>query len=271
MDNQIPATGGASAVVREREAGGRFPNVGDLVQETWAEFMDAIGPYLMGMLGLVVGYLIVGIAFTVVFGGLLAAVIVAVTALSAISEQLGSAVGPVVGLLSVAVNLVFGALVVVGSVALTAPLNASFLRAVAAHQRGEEELQVASAFSTITQDLPQVIGIGALVGVVSFVALLLCVFPVVLVPLFLGFAIPMVALHGMPAMHAARTNVEHVRDHLQDHAILALVTFALNSVAGLVPILGPAFVMAFSVRAYRKIFGDGEAPQLALLEDGGTA
>ena len=43
---------------------------------------------------------------------------------------------------------------------------------------------------------------------------------------------------------------------------MAVVSFALSMVASYVPVLGPAFLMALHVRAYRSMFGDGPEPML---------
>ena len=262
MDDQIPFRVGGAVAMRQREAGGRFPDIGNLVQETMTEFLDAIGPYLLGMLGLVLGYLIIGTSGGVVLVGLVAMLVFVLNALAVIGEDAGA----LLALIWLVANLGFLAVAMIGTMALTAPLHASFLRAVAAHQRGDDELQIASAFNTVTQELPRVVGVGALVGAAMSVGMLFCFFPLLLVPLFLGFAIPLVALHGLSPMDAARTNVKHVWVHLQDHAILALVTAAIGFMANFVPVLGPAFMMAFSVRAYRQIFGDGGAPELTAIK-----
>lgn len=267
MSVETPSPMGRSVVVREPESGGAFPDVSDLLQESITEFFDAIGPYLLGVLGLLIGSMAVGLAGAVVFGLLLVFAVVAGAGIGAVGDQLGSVGAALLAAVSVGVDLLFLGVAVVGMTMLTAPLTASFMRAVAAHQRGEAELQIGAAFGTLGQHLPQVVGVGAIVGGATFVGLLLCGLPALLVPLFLGFAVPMVALHGLSALEAARTNIAHVRDHLQQHAIIAAVTFALNVLSGMVPLLGPAFVMAFTVRAYRKIFGDGASPQLLLTTE----
>lgn len=270
MDSESPSAAVPAQVVRAHEPGGRFPNPGVVVQETLAEFMDAIVPYLLSVLGLIAGYAVLA---TVVSGAVVviwvvvgAIVGLAATGFAQIDEGLAGLVTTGGMLIGLGVQLITGALGVAAFGALAAPLQASYLRAVAAHQRGDEELQLGSAFSTIGQDVAQVALAGALVGLAGVVGMMLCFFPVLLVPLLLGFVVPLVALHGLGATEAIRTNVMHVRNHLQEHAIIALIVFALNMVAGMVPVLGPAFVLAFVVRVYRNIFGDGVQPQLALAD-----
>jgi len=114
------------------------------------------------------------------------------------------------------------------------------------------------------------VGMGALVGAATFVGMLACGFPALLVPLFLGFAMHLVALHALTPVEAARTNVAHVREHLQEHVVLAVVIVVLSSVATMIPLLGLAFVLALTTRAYRTLFGDGAAPQLLLTDASAT-
>ncbi|MEN0066067.1 MAG: hypothetical protein AAGA48_28250 [Myxococcota bacterium] len=268
MDGETPAPGAPASVVRTREDGGTFPNVGDLVQESLTEFTDSIVPYILSFLGLIAGYLVVGVGMSIVWGLLTIVVVVLVSALGALVEGLGSVGVTLVGLLTVGVNLALLGLGLVGGMALVAPLTGSYFRAVAAHQRGEGELELASAFSTLSENAVQMAGMGAILGAATFVGGLFCLLPALAVPVFLGFAIPIVALHGLPVADAARLNVTHVRDHLQEHLPIALSILGLNLIGGVIPVVGPAFTTAYTVRAYRKIFGDGEAPQVGLLTDG---
>jgi hypothetical protein len=254
-----------------RLAGGEVPDPAKLLSETLAELVDHVGPYLLAGLGQLVvvfpltlvavflGYLVIGGGmFGVMFGGMLAG-----AAVGQASEGLGGLVMILTQLLAFAVPIVgFGALIM-GMIAVLAPLSASLTRAIAAHQRGEKELDFSASFSTATQDIGRVIIAGLIIGAAVTVGMMMCYLPALLVPLFLGFTTTFVALHRRSGLEAARINLQHVMANPGPHLTFGLLYLVMAMFSGYIPILGPMFVASFHVRAYRTLYGDGEEPVIA--------
>lgn len=257
------------------EAGGRMPDVSKLLSETMEEFKDNFAPYLLAGLGQMVVALpvilvTIFVGYFVVFGGMMGLSFGGILVGAAIGEAVSQDIGGIVALLAqlaavtVPFALFFGVLGL--GLALLAPLNASLLRAVAAHQRGEKTLDFGSTFSTATQDLVRVIGIGLVMSMLVMVGLMMCYLPAMAVPLLFGFATPLVALHRRAPIEATRTALGHVLAHPQPHLMLGLITLVMTMFAGYLPVIGPMFVLAFHIRAHRQIFGDGAEPVLVLSE-----
>jgi len=254
-------------VVRAPVEGGVEPDVGKVLNETIAEFTDDIGPYVLASLGhtlVVVPVVLIAVLvmyfgmFFVIFGGSFGAAAVAIL----MTELMGEAVG---GLSMLASQLllfagIFGVIGAFGAgiAAITAPLNASLVRAVAAHQRGEATLDIASAFGTATKDLVKVVGMAIIMGLLAMFLLMMCYVPVLVLPLVFGFASSMVHLHRKGPISAFTTSVAHFQKHPSFHLVFGALSIALSMVASYVPVLGPAFITALHVRAYREMFGDGE-------------
>lgn len=249
--------------------GGVLPDLGALLNETMSEFMDHIGPYALAGLGLyvvvvpVTMILFFGMYF-LMFGGVFGVAIVGGILSVIVGDAAGEGAGALVALASqlVGMGVMFLAFVAViaAVVGIFAPLSASLTRAVAAHQRGEKTLDFSAAFSTLMQDLPRVIGVGVIIGGLTMLGIFMCYAPALLVAVFLGFASSLVYLHRARPGEAIRNAFGHARSHLQWHGTFALVVVALSFVAGNVPVLGPMFIIAMQVRAYRQLFGDGPEP-----------
>ncbi|MEZ4234635.1 MAG: hypothetical protein R3F59_00400 [Myxococcota bacterium] len=253
-------------------AGGELPDLGALFNETLAEFMDHLGPYVLAALGQFLVAVPVGIAMVVVLYVLMIfgmfGVMLGGFGLGAVLMQLSEGLGAIVMLLGYVASI-FSPLasmvpVLVLTVVLLAPFNASLVRAVAAHQRGEKVLDLSAAFSTVTQDLVSVVLVALAVGTLVGVGLMLCFLPAMAVPLVIGFASSMTALHHVGAVRSLRDNVGHVLAHPTWHLTFGLVYIALSMVAGYLPLIGSMFVVALHVRAYRRVFGDGDTPVLTV-------
>ncbi len=256
----------------EPEPGGEFPAIGDLLTETMEEFQDNMAKYVLAgvgqflvimpvvFVGIFVLYFGIAIGMGVVMvcgaiiGGLLA---------EYVNEGLGFLVLMLTQLGSILVPILFLVAFIGGLAALLAPFNASLVRAVAGHQRGELELDFPAVFATVGKDLPKVIGAGILLGMMSTVGLMMCYFPALAVPIVFGFVAPLVALHRLGAIDGVKTALAHFMAHSSWVGTLGVVYLGLSMVAAYVPILGPAFILAFHVRAYRKVFGDGETAVLS--------
>src|SRR5690606_3255139 len=112
---------------------------------------------------------------------------------------------------------------------------ASLVRSVAAHQRGEQELDFTAAFRTVTQDLPSVVGTSFVVAAMGIVGLMMCYLPTLLVAMLFGFAINVVALHRAGALPALRTSFRHAMAHPGFHAPYVLLFVVINLVANNIP------------------------------------
>ncbi|MFT4621377.1 MAG: hypothetical protein ACI8PZ_000029 [Myxococcota bacterium] len=272
MDEFAPATTTpavpAAGFTREPVAGGELPDPFQLLDETLKEFMANLGPYVLAGLGQmvfvfpVVFIAIIGL-YALMFGGVFGGMAVVGLVAAVLPEDLA---GLVVGLGSLALPIgLFGItfLVIGGMSVVLMPTAASLARAVARHQRGEDDvLGFTSAFDSATQDVGSVITAGAVVVMLSIMGAMMCYFPAFAVLLFLGFAMNMVALHREGGVAAITTVFAHARQHLPWHGKFTLLYLVLMLVAGNVPIIGPMFAVALHVRAYRRLFGDGDTAVL---------
>jgi hypothetical protein len=250
------------------EAGGADADLSELIQEGIQDFSKDIGPYLLAGMG----------QFLVVVPVSFAAGLVAYFG-SMLGMMGGWIVGLVLGLLLASlgdVGAFLGALVMVGlpflglfavllpilpvMVAILAPVNASLVRAVAAHQRGEKELSLGSAFETLTEDVGRVIVTALVLTGFTMVGLLFCYVGALLVPILFGFVSTLVALHRCGPIEAFRLQIAHLRKHGNTHLMLGVGQIAFSMVAGFVPVIGPLFLVDMQVRAHRKMFGDGPTP-----------
>ena len=246
-------------------AGGELPDVGKILTESFSEFGENLGPYLMAGLGhflvvLPVVFVTVILVYTVIFGGMFGTMILGTmvsVALAEVSQSLGDIGIMLTSVLSMIVPLVlmFGLIGLIG--ALMAPLHASLIRSIAAHQRGEEQLTFGSAFSHATDNLVSVVLVAFATTCISLALLTMCYLPALAVPVLLPFAGTLVALHGRGATNALRTAFKHSTGNLSWYVMFGLLTFAGGMVAGYVPVLGAMFMASFHVRAYRYVFGDG--------------
>jgi hypothetical protein len=251
-----------------RLEGGELPELGKLVSDTFAEFGDNIGPYVLAGLGLYlvtipialvavfVGYFVGGVGFVGValVGGVIGSVVG-----DNVDQGLGALVMVGAQLLSVAVLFLMIGVIIVGIVGLLAPINASLARAVAAHQRGEKPLELQSAFSSMGRDVVPVIVVTSAVTLLAVVLALFCYFPALAVTVLFPFAGTLVALHGDGAGAALRKAFAHARANLGWYVPFGLLFVVVTMVGANVPVVGPAFLVALQVRAFRHVFGDGPA------------
>ncbi len=257
----------AEPVVREPVVGGDAPDVGKLLNATIADVTDDIGPYLLAGLGhTLVVMPIVLVAIVVMYLGMIFGMFGGMLGVGIFAGIIGSMLGETAGGVSMLLaQLLFFLVFFLGIVAfgaglgaLLAPFNASLTRAIAAYQRGEGELTFGSAFETLSQDVAKVMGGAVLLGAIAMVLVMFCYVPVLLVPLVLGFYSPMIYLHGEGPISALKTSVVHFQSHMGYHLTIGALGMAMGIFASYVPVLGPVFLAAFHVRAYREMFGDGE-------------
>jgi uncharacterized membrane protein len=235
-----------------------MPDVGALLKSTLDDFMKDIGPYAMAGLGyMLVMVPVMMVGLITFYAGLFAVIFASAAGAQASgSADAGAAVS---GLVMAGVGL--------GMVVLIAVLNMAFslahgslLRAIHRHQRGEETLGIKAPFSTLGTRAGSTIAASLLAGLLTFGGFLLCVFPGFVVALLLFFTMPLVAIHGLTAGAAVRQSIAVVRSNLGYHLILMLAIMVVGMIASYVPVVGPMFIVAMTVRVYREIFGDGEVP-----------
>jgi len=255
----------------EPEPGGEFPDINSLFNETLAEFQDNMNVYVLagvGQLIVIMPVVLIGVfalyaGMAVGMGGVMfLGVAVGGLLMEYVSEGLGVVVMMLTQFLAILVPIAVLLLFVQGIAAIIAPFNASLIRAVARHQRGEKELDLAGVFSSIGQDVPKVIAIGMMLSSMSMMGLCMCYLPALAVPVVFGFATSLVAIHRMSAFQGVKTAWSHFMAHLPWHATFGAIYVGLSMVAAYVPVLGPAFLLALHTRAYRKVFGDGETAVL---------
>ena len=252
--------------------GGETPQIGELFSATMDEFIKNIGPYALAGVGiLLVSIPVVIVAFIagyiLMFAGVFGTMFGVTAGLMAVLPRDLEFLGPIGGMLATIVVIFILITLLTSTIsALMAPFNASLMRAIAAHQRGEEELTIGAAFSTLTQNIASVIFTAIMITVLSIVLVSFCYIPILLVPLFFAFASGLVAVHGLKAMDAMKGAAGHAKMHLKWHALYMVVFFGTSILANYIPVLGAAFMSALHVRAMRMLFGDGEAPVFATAE-----
>ncbi len=254
------------------DAGGRYPDLGQLFSATMAEFTDHLSDYVLLGLGhmLVVLPVVFGLIFVLYFGmtvfflgGFVGSAVLGGIAAQGMGEDFGALVMSG-GTLVTAILAIVGALaLVVGAAALVAPFSASVNRAVARHQRGGEKMVFQDAFSTLTQDLPSVVVGAVLLVSGTLVGLLFCYLPGIAFSLLLSMAPLLIALHRRRAFEAFGQAFRDMNANPAWHLQFAGVYFVVAMIASYIPILGPMFLVSLHVRAYRMRYGDGVEPASA--------
>lgn len=254
-------------------AGGQTPDVGKLLSVSMAEFGDNLAPY--AILAAIQMAIAIPLVFFAIFAGYLGSGIlgtlvylVGMAISLGIGGLLGDDLGGVIGGLGMVITFFasmityIGCFFVVLVVAMLplAPVHAAALRAIVGFQRGGPAPEPASLFATIGQDLVQVLLVAVLASFANVVGLMFFGFGV-FVPMFLfAFAAPLVAVHRMSAIEALRASAKHAMAYASWHAMYTLLFWAISVAASNIPVIGPAFMLAFQARAYREVFGDGETP-----------
>ena len=247
--------------------GGELPDIGATLSETLNDVTENIGSYAMaglGMMVVMIPYVLVmffGIymlLIAVFFGGA-----IGVTGLTAMLPSELAGIGGVVGiLLTGGVSMVLFLAMLGVSSAIIAPINASLVRAIAAHQRGDRPLEFTAAFSAMGENVGAVILGTTLLTLLSIVLAMMCYLPALLPVIFLSFATPLIVLHSRGAMEGIRMALAHARSHLSWHLKYGVTHFLVLIVSSQIPVIGYMFAAAFHIRMYRKVFGDSQEPVL---------
>lgn len=252
------------------EPGGRRLAIGEILPETFQEFLQNIAGYLMGGLGfflvaMPVGMLLGFVAVFVMYGVMIGGSLLSFVAGAAVGggtgeDELGAIIGMFgsMGSMLLAFVALFALIGLVG--AALAPLSASLVRAVAAHQRGEKPLELSSAFSTFSEAMWPAILTTGLVTVATIFGAMFCYVGALVPALLFGFAPYVAYLHKKGGFEALRISARHAMAAPGDHFLFILVYFGMSMVAAYIPVLGHAFLVAMMVRAYRRMYGDGPEP-----------
>jgi len=238
-----------------------LPDVGILLQQTVDEYGKNIGPYALAGVGhllysLPVVLIAIVALYITLFVGIFGTAIASAGLVAALPRDLagmGAVLGGV-GSMGVFFLILFLFVGVINM--LMAPVNASLMRAIVKHQRGEEPLSIGSAFSTATQDLVPVLGSALILSILAAFLSLFCLIPALLVPLLFSFTFGLVALHRKGAIESMKQSADHARQNLGWHAFYVFLHWGLSMVANNVPVLGPTFMAALSVRATEALYGD---------------
>lgn len=247
-----------------------MPPFGALFSETLADVTENIGGYAKAGVGLfavvlpvsmILGILaMLGMYFVMIVGGIGSVVAGAAIGEATADQNVGGLIATLgmTGSFALSFVALFGLIALIS--AALAPISASLMRAIAAHQRGEAPLDFGSAFSTMGQDIGSTCLVMGLSVTASFVGMLFCYVGFLVPAILFGFAPSMVFLHRRGALDAFRRSARFAITKPLEHLVYMIVMFVTSMVAAYVPVIGAIFVMALSVRAYRKIFGDGHEP-----------
>lgn len=242
---------GEAGVWTPGESGGgstELPAATDLAREAFEDLTNNFVPFLMAGLGVMVV-----VTVGVMIGMFL---ILGVSFAGALAED--------AMIMLAAMFVGYGAFFLVLMVILP-PIYASLIRSVWAYLTQGEPLSFTSGFSSASQDIGPVYGVFFIATFLSLIGMMMCYLPGLIASMFLGFALPAVAVHRLGPMEAVRLSAGHVRDHLQWHAVLFLLGVAAMIVGSMIPFVGSLvatpWYYAYYLRAYRAAFGDGELPK----------
>lgn len=265
---------------QRRVPGGEHPEFGVLFQETVSDFQDHFADYLLAgvaqfvivMVAVVAAVFAAYLLMTLGIVGLTFALIALTAVVERTFGQDAVALVLVPGQLSLVLVMLVGAAAFGGAVgAALAPMHASLVRAVAAHQRGEGKLEPAAAFSTIGERLVGAVVVGAVTATLAVGGVFLCYLPALAVPLLFGFGSTLVALHPLGGLRALAISARHTLANPSWAVPFGLLSAVLLMVSGNVPVIGPMFALSLVVRAHRYVFGDGEDPVLTARSADGNA
>lgn len=233
----------------------RLPSVTELVSSTAQDVMGDFGGYMLSGL----------LFFVVMMGGTLASVLFIYGGMflgmvpGMILEDEGLTILGVVSAMLLATLAI-----VAGFTVLLGPLLAGLIRSLWARMNRGQPLTLMAPLSGARQDPMGAIVLYTVVTLASVVGMLFCYLPGLLVQMFLGFALPAHAVHGLKPMDAMRFSIGHVRANLGWHLAFYFLGLAVMMVIMYIPFIGyvlmfPVF-FTYQLKAYREIFGDCAVP-----------
>ena len=237
------------------------PAVGKLLNSVIDDAKVDFASWMLSGLGTLVSTIL---AFALIIGGYIGGFVVLfafIIAGSVVAGEDGAAIGNLFGMLSWMV-LMFGGIGLSGVVA--APITSSIGRAVLAHIRDGEPLTAAAGFSTVTQDLPKVIG-TSLIGS-ALVIFGMCFFYIgaLVASFFLHFTAAAVVVHRVSPFKAVSLSVRAALMEPGWHLGVWGLGILMFMIAGNIPFVGVMIATplwwALTLRAYIAVYGDGDEP-----------
>lgn len=154
--------------------------------------------------------------------------------------------------------------------ALQLPWTNGQYRALLRYQRGEGDLSVGAPFSEATTDLGTAVAFLLISVGVTMVAMMACYLPALFVTALLGLAWPAIVVHRLGALDAVALSVRHARQYPSWTLGFWALGFGVSLIGSQIPVIGPMLAgpiyMAYHLRVYRQIYGDGEVPVEASVE-----
>jgi uncharacterized membrane protein len=198
-------------------AGPESYSVGNAVSYGWNKFKDNAGVLILLTLAVVAGIAIVQILSNVISGALLST---AETNVDPVTGEITTTSGSS-GLAVLAVSLLFGAL----SFAVQIAIQSAVINGSLQLSRGQG-ISVGNAFAGINWG--QVILTAILVGLGTFVGLLLCIIPGLIWIFLTSYSMYYVIDRKMPAVEAIKASIDMVRRNVGPLLLFWLATVAIT-------------------------------------------
>jgi len=173
-----------------------------------------------------------------------------------LGESLGIIAGSLVFGLWILLGVVLLTALVIGVGAVLAPLNASLVRRIVAHQQGGQKLEFNAAFTHLTQDIVPVMLVSVAVSSAVLVGLFFFYIPGLIAAVLLGHASYLVILQRYSVGRALQTSVHSVQSHGNYYAMFWLLYFVCAMIASYIPIIGPMYLAAVHLRSHAALFGE---------------
>jgi hypothetical protein len=240
-----------------------LPSPVTIATDTLSVFMKDLAPFLLVALGPMIAAL-VGLAvvmplgFGCMFGGFMGS---AAIGTAMIDPNTGDP-SPV-GAILMAVGMIgsylgFFVLVFGGLSLIITPVQASALRAIDKHLAGEEVAGFGGGFSTATSQIGKDVGTTLAYGLLVALGLPFFYVGALVAVFFLGMAPHAAMLDGDSPGKALAKAFAHTRANLTWHLTHLLVLLVFGMIASNIPLLGPAALSLYQVRAYRAAFPRGQ-------------
>jgi hypothetical protein len=257
------------------------PDLGKALNAAFADFSQHLGPYALGALILtaisvpivfmlvIFGYVFLIVSMFGMYGVGVMGTLALAALLRALLGDVGAALGTFVGVivtsvLSIAAPLLAFFLLISLATLPLAPIQASWWRAVAAHQRGETTLAVDHTLGTVAERPLASMAVTFLCTLLHLLGLCCCGVGVLVTNFLFGAAPMLVALGGLGPVEALRASARAALAQPNWHAMWTALAMGLRLASRYVPVLGTAAVTAIEVRVHRERFGDRAASPLAL-------
>lgn len=230
-----------------------LPSPVDLLMETGRDLLDNFVGYLLAGLGIMAVLLPVTL---VLFGGGTVLGFLPFL-LTGDEDMIGLSILILYGVVLASIPVI---------VVVSMPLVASLERAGWHHLVDGEELGFGSSFSRMWPDLGKVLLAQLAVTFLAFVGVFFCYVGALAVAIATVFTLSAVVVHGLGVVDALKLSVNHFRKNPLWYLAFWGLGFVVLMVAAYIPfignVIGPVFYYMYVLRAYRHIFGDGEAPRV---------